>query len=121
MAGQGRWLRHSGPRRGFDLMDRRLVLECRRAPFVRDGAIARRPRIPRVPGILLIAAGPGEWRAAWVEDGAAVELYIQRGDTPPAGRLHLGRGRGRTPRLDAVLLDLGAQRPSLLPVWDVPA
>src|SRR5436190_19044252 len=118
MAGQGRWLRHSGPRRGFDLMDRRLLLECRRAPFVRDGAIARRPRIPRMPGILLIAAGPGEWRAAWVGDGAAAELYVERGDTPAGGSIHLGRVVRRTPGLDAVFVDIGAERPGFLPVGD---
>src|SRR5437899_9907627 len=106
MAGQGRWLRHSGPRRGFDLMDRRLLLECRRAPFVRDGAIARRPRIPRMPGILLIAARPGEWRAAWVADGAAVEVYGQRGATSPVGRIDLGQVVRRQPRLDAVFIAL---------------
>ena len=40
---------------------------------------------------LLIAAGPGEWRAAWVEDGEARELYVERGDTKVAGSRHLGR------------------------------
>src|SRR5881398_2357864 len=69
-----------------------------------------------MPGILLIAAGPGEWRAAWVEDGAAVELYVERGDTPPAGSIHLGRVVRRTPGLDAVLVDIGAERPGFLPV-----
>src|SRR5436309_11715502 len=69
-------------------------------------------------GTLLIAAGPGEWRAAWVEVGAAVELYIERGDTPPAGSVHLGRVVRRTPGLDAVFVDIGADRPGFLPVGD---
>lgn len=67
-------------------------------------------------GTLLIAAGPGEWRAAWVERDAAVELYVERGDIPPAGSVHLGRVVRRTPGLDAVLVDVGAERPGFLPV-----
>jgi len=72
-------------------------------------------------GILLIAAGPGEWRAAWVEGDAAMELYVERGDTPTAGSIHLGRVVRRTPGLDAVLVDIGAERPGFLPVRDRPA
>src|ERR1051326_6179981 len=120
MARKGGWLRDSRPRRGLDLMDRRLLLECRRAASVRDRAIARRPRIPRVPGSLLIAAGPGEWRAACVEGGAAVELYLERGATPPPGSIHLGRVVRRTPGLDAVLVDIGTERRGFLPVGDAP-
>jgi len=71
-----------------------------------------------VTGTLLIAAGPGEWRAAWGEDGAALELYVERGDTPPAGSIHLGRVVRRTPGLDAVFVDIGAERPGFLPVGD---
>src|SRR5690349_15556165 len=118
MAWKGGWLRDSGPRRGLDLVDRRLLLECRRTASIRDRAIARRPRIPRVPGSLLIAAGPGEWLAACVEGGAAVELYVERGDTPPAGSIHLGRVVRRTLGLDAVFVDIGAERPGFLPVGD---
>src|ERR1041385_8342434 len=120
MARKGGWLRDSGPRRGLDLVDRRLLLECRRTASLRDRAIARRPRIPRVPGSLLIAAGPGEWRAAWVEGGAAVELYGERGDPPPPGSIPLGRVVRRTPGLDAVLVDIGAERRGFLPVGDAP-
>jgi ribonuclease G len=71
--------------------------------------------------LLLIAAGPGEWRAAWVEDDAATELYVERGDTLPAGSIHLGRVVRRNPGLDAVLVDIGAERPGFLPVRDGPA
>jgi Ribonuclease G/E len=69
-----------------------------------------------VPGDLLIGVGPGEWRAAWVEAGAAVELYVERGDTAAAGSFHLGRVVRRTPGLDAVLVDIGDERPGFLPV-----
>ena len=74
-----------------------------------------------MPGILLIAAGPGEWRAASVERDAAMELYVERGDTPPAGSIHLGRVVRRTPGLDAVLVDIGAERPGFLPVGSAAA
>ena len=73
-----------------------------------------------MPGSLLIAAGPGEWRAAWVEGGTAVELYVERGDTPPPGSIHLGRVVRRTPGLDAVLVDIGTERRGFLPVGDAP-
>src|SRR5205807_9442689 len=116
MVRQGRRLCDPGPRRGVDPVDRRFLLQCGRAAAVRDGATARRPRIPpRMPGDLLIGAGPGEWRAAWVEAGAAVELYVERGDTAPAGSIHLGRVVRRTPGLDAVLVDIGSERPGFLP------
>lgn len=73
-----------------------------------------------MPGTLLIAAGPGEWRAAWVEDGAAVELYVERGDSSLVGSIHLGRVVRRTPGLDAVFVDIGAERPGFLPVGGAP-
>jgi Ribonuclease G/E len=63
---------------------------------------------------LFISAGPGEWRAAWVEDGDAVELYIERGDTRPPGSVHLGRVVRMAPGLDAALVDIGDERPALL-------
>jgi len=65
---------------------------------------------------LLIGAGPGEWRAAWLEDGVAVELHVERGDTPPAGTIHLGRVVRLAAGLDAALVDIGAERPGFLPV-----
>ncbi len=65
---------------------------------------------------LLIAAGPGEWRAAWLEDGAAAELYVERGDTRPAGSIHLGRVVRLVAGLDAALVDIGDERPGFLPV-----
>jgi ribonuclease G len=69
---------------------------------------------------LLIAAGPGEWRAAWVEDSEARELYVERGDTKPAGSRHLGRIVQIVPALDAALVDIGDERPGFLPLRDVP-
>jgi ribonuclease G len=69
---------------------------------------------------LLIAAGPGEWRAARVEDGGALELYVERGDTKMAGSRHLGRIVQIVPALDAALVDIGDERPGFLPLRDVP-
>src|SRR6266446_7721646 len=122
MARQGRRLCDPGSRRGVDPVGRRLLFECGRAAAFRDGAAACRPRIPpRLPGDLLIGTGPGEWRAAWVEQGAAVELYVERGDTAPAGSIQLGRVVRRTPGLDAVLVDIGHERPGFLPLGDAAA
>jgi ribonuclease G len=69
---------------------------------------------------LLIAAGPGEWRAALLEDAAAVELYVERGDTRAPGSIHLGRVVQTVPGLDAVLVDIGEERPGFLPLGQVP-
>jgi ribonuclease G len=74
-----------------------------------------------MPGELLIAAGPGEWRAAWLENGQPVELYIERGDTKPPGSIHLGRVTRVVPGLDAMFVDIGDERPALLRVRDAPA
>lgn len=65
---------------------------------------------------LLIAAGPGEWRAAWAEDGTAAELYVERGDSPPPGSVFLGRVLRLLPGLDAALVDIGGERPAFLPL-----
>ncbi len=68
---------------------------------------------------LLIAAGPGEWRAALLEDGAAVELYVERGDRSEAGSIHLGRVHRLVPALGAALVDIGGDRPAFLPRIEV--
>jgi len=74
-----------------------------------------------VPGELLIAAGPGEWRAAWLEAGAAVELYVERGDVAPPGSVHLGRVVRRAPGLDSAFVEIGEARPGLLPAREAAA
>ena len=63
---------------------------------------------------LFVSAGPGEWRAAWVENGEALELYVERGDTKPPGSIVLGRVMRVVPGLDAALIDIGEERPALL-------
>jgi ribonuclease G len=65
---------------------------------------------------LLIASGPGEWRAAWVEDGIPAELHVERGDIQPAGSVHLGRVVRLSAGLDAALVDIGEERPGFLPM-----
>ena len=68
---------------------------------------------------MLIAAGPGEWRAALLEDGVPVELFVERGDRSEAGSIHLGRVRRLVPALNAVLVDIGGDRPAFLPASEV--
>ena len=64
---------------------------------------------------LLISAGPGEWRAALLEEGVPVELFVERGDRSEAGSLHLGRIVRLLPALGAALADIGGDRPAFLP------
>ena len=64
---------------------------------------------------LLISAGPGEWRAALLEEGVPVQLYVERGDRSEAGSLHLGRIVRLLPALGAALADIGGDRPAFLP------
>jgi Ribonuclease G/E len=64
---------------------------------------------------LVISAGPGEWRGVLVEDGAAVELRVERGDGAELGSIHLGRVVRLLPVLGAALVDIGGARPAFLP------
>ncbi len=63
---------------------------------------------------LLISADPGEWRAALLEKGVPVELYVERGDRSAAGSIHLGRVVRLLPALGAALIDIGSDRPAFL-------
>jgi ribonuclease G len=65
---------------------------------------------------LLISAGPGEWRAALIEDGTAAELYVERGETAPPGSIFVGRVLRLLPGLDAALVEIGLERPGFLPL-----
>jgi ribonuclease G len=68
---------------------------------------------------LLISAGPGEWRAALVEDGKPVELRVERGDGAEFGSVHLGRVIRLLPALGAALVDIGNDRPAFLPQSEI--
>jgi ribonuclease G len=68
---------------------------------------------------LLISAGPGEWRAALLEKGVPVELYVERGDRSEVGSIHLGRVTRLLPALGAALVDIGGDRPAFLPHGEV--
>ena len=68
---------------------------------------------------LVIAAGPGEWRAALVEDGEPVELRVERGDRVEAGSIHLGRVVRLLPALGAAQVDIGGTRPAFLPLSQI--
>jgi ribonuclease G len=74
---------------------------------------------PQAPK-LLIAVGPGEWRAAWLESGEPVELYVERGDTKPPDSIHLGRVVRIVSALDAAFIDIGDERPGFLPLRELP-
>ena len=70
---------------------------------------------------LLIAAGPGEWRAALLEDGVPAELFVERGDRSETGSIHLGRVSRLVPGLSAALVDIGEQYvPSQDPIVRIP-
>ncbi len=64
---------------------------------------------------LVISAGPGEWRAALLEEGALVALFVERGDALEVGSIHLGRVTRLAPGLSAAFVDLGEERPAFLP------
>jgi ribonuclease G len=68
-----------------------------------------------LPSELLIAASPGEWRGALLEDSVPVELFVERGDRSETGSIHLGRARRLVPALGAMLVDIGGNRPAFLP------
>jgi ribonuclease G len=73
----------------------------------------------RLSAALFVAAGPGEWRAALVEDGTAVELFVERGEAAALGSIHLGRVRRLVPALGAVHVDIGDARPAFLPQSEI--
>src|SRR6516225_9294742 len=120
MARQSRRLCNPGPGGRPDPLGQRIVFECGRTAALRNGSAARRPRLPTaLPRELLIAAGPGEWRAALLEDGVPVELFIERGDRSETGSIHLGSVRRLLPALGAMLVDIGGDRPAFLPASEV--
>lgn len=69
---------------------------------------------------LIIAAGPGEWRAALTENDAVVELYVERGDRKRAGSIHLGRVVRVAKGLDSAFVEIGDHRPGLAPRRETP-
>ena len=72
-----------------------------------------------MPSELVIAAGPGEWRAVWLEHGQPIELYVERGDTKPPGSIHLGRVTRVASALEAAFVDIGDDRPGFLPLREL--
>ena len=70
---------------------------------------------------LLISAQPGEIRAAWLDDGKLSDLTILRDDRPwLVDNLYLGRVTARDPGLAAAFVDIGRERPGLLPLDEAP-
>ena len=117
---QGRRLCDPGAGGGFDPLDLRLLYECGGTADLRNIAAPRRPRVStELDRELLITAGPGEWRAALLENGVPVELYVERGDRSEAGSIHLGRVLRLLPALGAALVDIGDARPAFLPQREI--
>jgi Ribonuclease G/E len=63
---------------------------------------------------LLLAAGPGEARAALVEEDEIVELRAERAASAHAGEICLGRVIATLPGMQAALVEIGAEKPALL-------
>ena len=70
---------------------------------------------------LLISAQPGETRAAWLDHGELSDLMVLRDDRPwLVDNLYLGRMTARDRSLAAVFVDIGLDRPGLLPLNEAP-
>ncbi|MHA1151165.1 MAG: ribonuclease E/G [Alphaproteobacteria bacterium] len=70
---------------------------------------------------LLISAQPGETRIAWLDDGNLSDLMVLRDDRPwLVDNLYLGRVTARDPGLAAAFVDIGRDRPGLLPLDEAP-
>ena len=70
---------------------------------------------------LLISAQPGETRTAWLDDGELSDLMVLRDDRPwLVDNLYLGRMTARDRSLAAAFVDIGLDRPGLLPLNEAP-
>lgn len=70
---------------------------------------------------LLISAQPGETRIAWLDGGKLCDLVVLRDDRPwLVDNLYLGRVTARDPGLAAAFVDIGRDRPGLLPLNEAP-
>jgi ribonuclease G len=69
---------------------------------------------------LVINARPHETRVALVENGAVVELYVNRGaEQELMGNIYLGRVVRVLPGMQAAFVDIGIDKPAFLYVTDV--
>jgi ribonuclease G len=69
---------------------------------------------------LIINAAPGETRVALLENGAVVELYIERaGERSIAGNIYKGRVVRVLPGMQAAFVDIGLDKAAFLYVSDV--
>ena len=70
---------------------------------------------------LVISAQPGETRIAWLDHGKLSDLMVLRDDRPwLVDNLYLGRVTARDPGLAAAFVDIGRERPGLLPLDEAP-
>lgn len=69
---------------------------------------------------LLISSEPSETRAAFLEDGRLVELYVERVDRRSlVGNIYKGRVVNVLPGMDAAFVDIGLQKNGFLYVDDI--
>jgi ribonuclease G len=68
---------------------------------------------------LLIAAGPGEWRAALLENDEPVELRVERAGGAEIDSIYFGRVIALLPALGAALVEIGGERPAFLPQSEI--
>ena len=69
----------------------------------------------------MVSALPGETRAAWLDDGRLSELIVLRDDKPAVtDNLYLGRVSALDKGLRAAFVEIGLDRPGLLPLSHAP-
>ena len=70
---------------------------------------------------LLVSSLPGETRAAWLEDDRLVALQIHRDDKPSCiGDLNLGRVTAVDRPRGMAFVEIGLERPGMLPLSEAP-
>lgn len=70
---------------------------------------------------LLLEVVRGQWRLAAIEDGQLQELFLRRpGDDPAEGSILLGKMENAVPGMNAVFVDIGAEKNGFLDAGDIP-
>src|SRR5690606_32764886 len=126
VAGQGRRLRHPGPRRGFRRTPVRQLLRRHGIAPVRDGAaLAPLRRLRTVQGArvseeILINVTPRETRVAVVENGMLQEVHIERASRRGyVGNIYKGRVLRVMPGMQAAFVEVGLDRAAFLHASDI--
>jgi len=67
---------------------------------------------------LIANVEPYETRVAVLDEGALINLFIERGD-PLAGNIYKGRVANVLPGMEAAFVDIGLERNAFLHVGDI--